>query len=122
VLVVEDDPDVLEMVVLTLQDIGYRTLTAQNAREALRQVETADHIDMLFSDVIMPGGMNGAQLALEVRRRRPDLKVLLTSGYTADALSGEHGVDGFPADVPLLTKPYRHEDLEFRIGQVLGLS
>ncbi len=70
----------------------------------------------------MPGGMNGAQLALEARRLRPDLKVLLTSGYTADALSGQLGIDHIPAEIPFLRKPYRNEDLATRIGQVSGSS
>ncbi|HWL20537.1 MAG TPA: MASE4 domain-containing protein [Bradyrhizobium sp.] len=122
VLVVDDDSDVLEIAVRTLRQLGYRTLTAQDAREALNRLRMTDRIDILFSDVIMPGGMNGAQLALEARRLRPDLKVLLTSGYTADALSGELGLGGVPAEIPFLKKPYRNEDLAARIGEVSGSS
>jgi signal transduction histidine kinase len=118
VLVVEDDPDVLEVAIRTLHQLGYRTLTAPYARAALDRLRTDDRIDILFSDVIMPGGMNGAQLALEARRLRPDLKVLLTSGYTADALSGQLGVDNIPTEIPFLRKPYRNEDLAARISQV----
>ena len=67
----------------------------------------------------MPGGMNGAQLATEARRLRPSLKVLLTSGYTADALSHHHGVDD-NAETALLRKPYRAEDLAAHLRVVLG--
>jgi CheY-like chemotaxis protein len=122
VLVVEDDAEVLEIAIRTLRQLGYRTLTAHHARDALDMLRTEERIDILFSDVIMPGGMNGAQLALEARRLRPDLKVLLTSGYTADALTGQLGVDKIPAGIPFLRKPYRNEDLAARIGQVAGSS
>jgi len=67
----------------------------------------------------MPGGMNGVQLAVEARRTRPALKVLLTSGYTADALSDEHGVIDV-AGTMLLRKPYRAEDLAAQLRVVLG--
>ena len=92
-------------------------LTATNAAEALDILRSANRLDVLFSDVIMPGGMNGAQLAVEARRIRPDLKVLLTSGYTAEALAHEHGL---PDDLLVLDKPYRHEDLANKIRLVMN--
>ena len=64
----------------------------------------------------MPGRINGAQLAVEARRLRPGMRVLLASGYTASAL----GADGVPADMPLLSKPYRHEDLADKLRAVMG--
>jgi CheY-like chemotaxis protein len=120
VLVVEDDQDVRELASESLHELGYRTLTAVDAAAALRLLRDPAHrIDILFSDIVMPGGMNGAQLAIEARRLRPTLKVLLTSGYTADALSSDHGVaDG--ADTALLRKPYRTEDLATQLRVVLG--
>jgi signal transduction histidine kinase len=117
ILAVEDDEDVLELAASALNDLGYSVLTATNAAEALDILRTAERLDVLFSDVIMPGGMNGAQLAVEARRIRPDLKVLLTSGYTAEALVHEHGL---PDDLLVLGKPYRHEDLANKIRLVMN--
>lgn len=108
ILVAEDEGLVLAMVVDWLEELGYHILTAQNAAEALSLIETNEPIDILFSDVVMPGAMNGVQLASEVRRLRPEIKVLLTSGYTADALSSQHGL---AKDVPLLAKPYQSGQL-----------
>jgi signal transduction histidine kinase len=116
VLVVEDEPAVLEMAVESLTELGYRTYTATRASEALDRLTGPDRIDILFSDVVMPGGMNGVQLSVEARRLRPDLRVLLTSGYTATALQ-----DGsVPADMPLLNKPYQREDLADKLRVVLA--
>lgn len=116
VLVVEDEPAVLEMAVESLGELGYRTITATRASEALDRLRGPDRIDILFSDVVMPGGMNGVQLSVEARRMRPGLRVLLTSGYTGTALD-DHSV---PADLPLLNKPYQREDLANKMRIVLG--
>jgi CheY-like chemotaxis protein len=116
VLAVEDDEEVLELTVVALKDLGYTVLTAANAGNALEILRSASKIDVMFSDVIMPGGMNGAQLAIEARRIRPGLKVLLTSGYTAEALTKEHGM---PDDLEVLPKPYRHEDLANKLRLVI---
>jgi signal transduction histidine kinase/CheY-like chemotaxis protein len=111
VLAVEDEPAVLAAVVENLTDLGYRVLAARDASEALERLRGEERVDILFSDVVMPGGMNGVQLAVEAGRLRPGLRVLLTSGYTDEALS-EHSV---PVDVPILTKPYRREELAERL-------
>ena len=113
---VEDEPAVLEMAVESLGELGYRTITATRASEALDRLRGPDRIDILFSDVVMPGGMNGVQLSVEARRMRPGLRVLLTSGYTATALD-DHSV---PADLPLLNKPYQREDLANKMRIVLA--
>ena len=112
VLAVEDEPAVLAAVVESLTDLGYRVLSAQNAAEALECLRSKEKIDILFSDIVMPGGMNGVQLAVESSRVRPGLHVVLTSGYTGEALIGEHGV---PAEVSILTKPYRQYELAERL-------
>lgn len=77
----------------------------------------SERIDILFSDIVMPGGINGAQLAVEARRLRPDIKVLLTSGYTAAALSNEHGL---PEELPILSKPYRRDELAAQLRVIGG--
>jgi len=104
ILVVEDTKAVLAMTIECLAAVGYRVLAASNAAEALDLVARNQTVDILFSDVVMPGAMNGVQLADEVRRLIPSIKVLLTSGYTADALSAQHGLE---EGTPLLAKPYR---------------
>ena len=96
------------MAVASLKDLGYAVLSARDAAEALDRLGQPDRVDILFSDVVMPGGMNGVQLAVEARRLRPALRVLLTSGYTASSLSSDHGIS---SDLPFLSKPYRREDL-----------
>src|SRR6201999_2322008 len=100
------DEHVLRMAIERLQELHYRVVVAHNAREALDHLGGPDRINILFSDVVMPGGMNGAQLSIEARRLRPDLKVLLTSGYVADQ-DNDHGVG---VDVPILNKPYRRDE------------
>ena len=116
VLVVEDEPGVLEMAVESLGELGYRTLTAEHAAAALERLRGPERIDILFSDVVMPGGMNGVQLSVEARRLRPGLRVLLTSGYTASALSDQ----GVPPDLPLLGKPYLREELAEKLHLVMA--
>jgi signal transduction histidine kinase/CheY-like chemotaxis protein len=117
VLVVEDDEGVLAMAVESLEDLGYRVLVAHNGREALEIVKGNAKIDILFSDIVMPGGINGAELAAEARRLRPSIKVLLTSGYTGAVLAGEHGL---PADMPVLGKPYRRDELAAQLRVIVG--
>ena len=117
ILAVEDDKDVLVVVAESLRDLGYQVVTAGNAAEALEILRGDRPVDLLLSDVIMPGGMNGVQLTVEARRIRPELKVLLTSGYTAAALSLEHGL---PDNLNLVEKPYRREDLARKLRLVIG--
>ena len=115
VLAVEDEPALLSSVVESLTDLGYHVHAARDAAEALDYLRGEVRVDVLFSDIVMPGGMNGVQLAVEAARLRPGLRVLLTSGYTNEALVGDHSV---PADVPILTKPYRREELAHRLRMV----
>jgi signal transduction histidine kinase len=117
ILVVEDDEDVLVVAAESLREFGYQVVTAVNAAQALEILRGDRAVDLLLSDVIMPGGMNGVQLTVEARRIRPELKVLLTSGYTAAALSIEHGL---PDNLNLVEKPYRREDLARKLRLVIG--
>ena len=85
ILYVEDDAEVRETVELLLEALDYNLLTATSGAEAYERLRDRDDIDLLFSDVIMPGGMNGVELAEKAREMRPELEVLLTSGYTDSA-------------------------------------
>ncbi len=96
--------------------MGYETLAAADAPTALERLEETDRVDVLFTDMVMPGGMNGLQLSREVRRLRPSIKVLLTSGYTG--LAG----DALPRDMTLLPKPYSREQLSHQLETVMERS
>jgi PAS domain S-box-containing protein len=117
ILVVEDDKLVREYVLTQLHSLGYVTLDAANAAEALALVEAGNGFDLLFTDVIMPGAMNGRQLANELQRRRPGLKVLFTSGYTENAIIHHGRLD---TGVMLLAKPYRKSDMAVMIRRALA--
>jgi PAS domain S-box-containing protein len=108
VLLVEDDTLVRSSVTTQLTSLGYTTLAAGSAAEALDLIDLGATVDLLVTDVIMPGGMNGRQLAEEALKRRPSLKVLFTSGYTESAIVHHGRLD--PGTL-LLAKPYRKSDL-----------
>jgi PAS domain S-box-containing protein len=108
ILVVEDDELVRAYVSTQLQGLGYTTLTAANGAEALAIADRGAAFDLLFTDVIMPGPLNGRQLAAEMLQRRSQLKVLFTSGYTENAIIHHGRLD---SGVLLLAKPYRKLDL-----------
>jgi signal transduction histidine kinase/CheY-like chemotaxis protein len=119
VLVVEDDTEVLDIAVSGLADLGYRVKTATDVQEALGLLWADPEIEVLFSDVVMPGGMNGAQLAVAARSIRPGLRVLLTSGHAASALAQEHGL---PETLEVLAKPYKRDELARKLRLVIGES
>ena len=108
ILVVEDDPLVRNYANTQLVQLGYRAALAANGPEALAAIEKGLVFDLLLTDVIMPGGMNGRQLADAVRLLRPGARVLFTSGYTEDAIIHHGRLD---PGVLLLPKPYRRSDL-----------
>jgi signal transduction histidine kinase len=116
ILIVEDDALVREYVVTQIGRLGYGTLAASNAAEALAIIDGPERVDLLFTDVIMPG-MNGSQLATEALKRRPQLKVLYTSGYTENAIVHHGRLD---AGVLLLAKPYIGSDLARMIKTALA--
>ncbi len=115
VLVVEDEASLRDLAVESLQDLGYRTLSAATAAQALAILRERIPIDLMFSDIVMPGGMGGIELMHEARKLRPGLTVLLTSGYT-DSDDGR----AIPDEVPLLRKPYLRADLAAEIGRLLA--
>lgn len=117
VLVVEDDEDVRNTVVDMLSNLGYRVLKARDALSALAIVESGVPIDVLFSDVVMPGPMRSPAMARKVRQRLPGIAVLFTSGYTDNAIVHAGRLD---AGIELLSKPYTHEALARKIRHVLA--
>jgi len=117
ILVVEDDALVRQYVVAQITRLGYHALTASNATEGLAIINGPERIDLLFTDVIIPGGVNGRQLATEALKRRPGLKVLYTSGYTENAIVHHGRLD---AGVLLLPKPYLSSDLARMIRTALS--
>ena len=117
ILVVEDETDVRLFAVKALHVLGYETLQAGDAETALGLLDAAPRIVLLFTDIVLPGSMDGVRLAAEARRRRPGLPVLFTSGYTEHALVGNGQLS---EEVDLLTKPYRKADLGNKLRALLG--
>ena len=116
ILIVDDREDVAQLARTILRDFGYTTLMAGNGREALEIIDASGQVDLLFTDLIMPGGMNGVALAREARRRRPEIRVLLATGY-AEASIERTDVGG--AEFDLLNKPYRRAELARRVRALL---
>src|SRR5438105_3234134 len=110
VLVVEDDPEVLDVAVEMLRGFGYEVLTAPDGPSALAVLRRDAEIDVLFTDIVMPRGMNGVELAREARRLRPDVRVLLASGYPASVLASDHRASD-DGEFAFLSKPYRRAEL-----------
>jgi CheY-like chemotaxis protein len=117
ILVVEDDPLVLDLVVAQLRSLGYMTIAAADGPKALALIEQGATFDLLFTDVIMPNGINGFELSSEVAKRCPGTKVLFTSGYTDNAMSDHGRLD---EGVLLLSKPYRRSQLAHMVRVALG--
>ncbi len=117
ILVVDDEQALLELVEELLRELGYKVLAASNGQQALQQLEKESGIDLLFSDVVMPGGINGYELAEQAVTKYPDLKVLLTSGYTEMAVA-RNGQARF--DAHLISKPYTQAGLAQQIRECLS--
>src|SRR4051794_31108506 len=110
VLVVDDDSDVRDLAIEILAESGYRVLAAGDGGEALRVLAIDPEIDLLFTDIVMPG-LDGVALARAAAALRPGLKIIYASGYAADAALGDAET--------LLAKPYRPAQLAFEIGRAL---
>jgi PAS domain S-box-containing protein len=116
ILVVEDDADVRNMVVEMLSELGYRTAVAGSGAEALALLRQQKKVDLLFTDIVMPAGMNGADLARTAARLRPEVKILLTSGYAGaepEALAARR-------EFPFIAKPYRAAALGKKLKDILA--
>ncbi|MFL4981544.1 MAG: ATP-binding protein [Xanthobacteraceae bacterium] len=117
ILLVEDDPLVRKHTEHQLVDLGYRVVAAENAAEALDRVKEGTMPDLLFTDIVMPGSINGRELADQLRARWPHLKVLYTSGFSHGMLDTPLG--GQAAPQHLLAKPFRRRDLATKVREVL---
>jgi signal transduction histidine kinase len=115
ILVVEDNEDLLELTSAMLTEFGYRVRCAGNGAEAVRLLKSGQEFDLLFSDVVMPNGINGIELAREARLLNKGIKILLTSGYAGDVLERHQAADEFP----IIDKPFRRADLAQRLRSIL---
>ncbi len=113
ILVVEDNPEVADVTGALLEQIGYRVLRALNAPEALRLLQSGNRIDLVFSDIVMPHGMNGIHLAQEVSEHHPEIGVLLTTGYSDVAAAAE-------THFPILRKPFEVAGLQRAVAEALA--
>jgi PAS domain S-box-containing protein len=121
ILLVEDDAELRNYIAEMLTELGYRVLEAATGAEAIEILDQENTVDLLFTDVVLPGGMNGRELADEAMHRRPDLKVLFTTGYTRNAIVHHGRLD---PSVQLIGKPFSFEELGARVRALLdgGLS
>ena len=119
ILVVDDNEGVLEEAVEQLTSLGYRVISASTGAEALEVLQRDDNVDLLFTDVVMPGELAGRALAAKAMEMRPGLKVLFASGYFEGALVGKGQLE---TDVQFLAKPYRKKELARKIEEVLSIA
>jgi CheY-like chemotaxis protein len=111
VLIVEDDTFVAELAAGMLGELGFESTITHSGKEALEQLASGDKPKLIFSDVVMPGGISGIELARKVRDRFPELPILLTTGYS-EQVGGNHGF-------PVLQKPYEMDTLASALGNLL---
>ncbi|PJI37359.1 MAG: hypothetical protein CTR53_20685 [Ferrovibrio sp.] len=116
ILVVEDNPDVRKVVVTQLKQLGYQTLEADNGQVALNILKHEATVDLVFSDMVMPGGISGAKLVVLAHGQRPGIKILLTSGFAKGSVQGSEEI---PPGVEFLSKPYRRAELAAKLRTVL---
>lgn len=119
ILVVDDEQDILDNVAAILRDFGYRVLTASSADDAVSCLAAPNRIDLLFTDVIMPGAVSAIELAEKARALHPELRVLFTSGYTENAMIHNGRLD---QGINLLSKPYGRADLASAVRTLLSAS
>jgi len=115
VMIVDDEPMILEFAMDVLEDYGYTVKGALNANEAIQKLVGGFKPAIMCCDIVLPGGMNGVELARKVLEVMPDVKILLCSGYGAGMLDGSKNQDGFS----MLAKPYQVEELAQRVRNIL---
>ena len=114
VLVVEDEPLIRMDIADQLQDLGFKVLEAANAREAVAMLAANDDIQVMFTDVDMPGGMDGLKLAAAVRDRWPPVKIIVTSGHRRVS------IDDLPDDSRFMPKPYTGREVATAMREIIG--
>jgi CheY-like chemotaxis protein len=117
ILLVDDDAAVRATILMQLERLGYTVREADGAQAALQIINSTDRVDLLLTDIVMPGGMNGKQLAIEARRHRTDLPILFTSGFPGSA---HHDGIAFDEHDVLLRKPFRGKDLARALREMLA--
>jgi CheY-like chemotaxis protein len=117
ILVVEDDSRVRQLSIKRLKLLGYEVLEASDGPSALEILKRADPVDLVFTDLIMPGGLSGQDVAIQARKIKPGVKVLLTSGYAEELVRGD---DLQRENLKVLRKPYQQTDLVMALREVLG--
>lgn len=117
VLIVEDDPKVRRLTVERVRCLGFNVEVAESGDDAFAMLLSGTHVDILFSDLVMPGALNGYDLAAKVTKELPHLKVLLTSGYASDVVTNSMTRD---RDYDILHKPYRQSELATRLRALLA--
>jgi signal transduction histidine kinase len=115
ILIVDDNEDLLKMTSAMLTTLGYQVACASNGAKAIEMLERGEQFELLFSDIVMPSGMSGVELAREAKRRNKNIKILLTSGYAGGILEQHGAVDEFP----IIDKPFRLPELARRMGAIL---
>ncbi|MFK7837442.1 MAG: PAS domain S-box protein [Sulfitobacter sp.] len=116
ILIVEDNPKVRKLSIERIRDLGYQTLEAESGDAAYEMLHAGAQVDLVFSDLVMPGELNGYDLAARVAKEFPSIKVLLTSGYASDVVTGSMKLDD---NYDILHKPYRQSDLALRLQALL---
>jgi CheY-like chemotaxis protein len=116
ILLVEDDDEVRIHSAENLRELGYHVLEAHDGPSALRLLERHPRVDLLFTDVVLPGGMTGAQVAAQAKAMRETLKVLFTTGYARNAIIHHGRLD---KGVELITKPFSFSDLAAKVRDIL---
>jgi CheY-like chemotaxis protein len=116
ILIVEDDPFVRSYAVMSLRSLGYAVIASVDGNDALQKLGSGVPIDILFTDIVMPGGINGWELADLALAERPDLRILLTSGYALDTMAARGRL---PERSVILTKPYRKAELARRLREMM---
>ena len=118
ILVVEDDITVRELIIRILTHLGYKVVEASDGNAALKVLNETPNISLLFTDIVLPDGMSAGEFTREAKQRRPDLKVLYTTGYADDFIAGHgHFIEG----VNLLRKPYRMSNLARIVREALDM-
>lgn len=116
VLAVDDEYDLLEVASAYLEDMGFEVIAATNGEQAMKSIENNPDIELLVTDIVMPGGMNGTELSKKVKKKFPNIKILYMSGFPSGVIADKSGSD---LDAPLLTKPYSLDELSSALEDLL---